>query len=75
MGMEAAQLSWAEGVVGMAAVPQAAGVGNAAVVWGSLSQSCLHAEHLKQARVSHPPAFVLHSIKRLLLSSAGSPEA
>lgn len=75
MGMEAAQLSWAEGVVGMAAVPQAGGVGNAAVVWGSLSQSCLHAEHLKQARVSHPPAFVLHSIKRLLLSSAGSPEA
>lgn len=32
-----------------AALTSATGAGNAAVVWGSLSQGCLCAEHLKQA--------------------------
>lgn len=32
-----------------AALTSSTGVGNAAVVWGSLSQGCLCAEHLKQA--------------------------
>lgn len=38
-----------------ATLTSSTGVGNAAVVWGSLSQGCLCAEHLKQAGDSAIP--------------------